>query len=207
METCDAAFKQLVRLRCYDALERNGFIRFRREGVDWPLEDGFHCWVGLNTGLYEEYVQINPFVGVHAVPVERFWNRISGQKYDRGSATYAIHIGKISPHVGVFRFTRDTDIDAEAERLALLYVDVGLPFAKAIASYDALLPLLVKRSESLGAYPYRVAACLYLTGRFADARFFIEDFMDRHPRYIETFAVPFLALPEVARSHACPHQP
>jgi hypothetical protein len=205
MEVCDAAFKRAVRLCCYGALERNGFSRFRREGVDWPLEGGFHCWVGLNTGLYKEYVQINPFVGVHAVPVEKFWTSImiGEQKYDRGHASYAIHLGKIAPHAKVFRFTRATDIDAEAERLARLYVDVGLPFAKSIATYDALLPLLVKRSESLGAYPYKVAACLFLTGRTGEARLFIEDFMNRHPRdlrQIEKFAIPFLALPEVARS-------
>ena len=200
MEVCDAAFKRTVLLCCYDALERNGFTRFRREGVDWPLEGGFHCWVGLNTGLYREYVEINPFVGVHAVPVERFWTSLKERKYDRGHASYAIHLGKIAPHAKVFRFTRDTDIASEAERLARLYVDVGLPFAKSIASYDALLPLLVRRSESLGAYPYRVAACLFLTGRVAEARLFIEDFMNRHPRdigEIEKFAVPFLALPEM----------
>jgi hypothetical protein len=200
MEVCDAAFKQAVLLRCYDALEGSGFTRFRREGVDWPLEGGLHCWVGLNSGLYKEYVQINPFVGVHSVPVERFWTSLKGHKYDRGSATYAVAVGKIAPDERIFRFARDTDLEAEAERLARLYVDVGLPFSRSIASYDALLPLLMKRSESLGAYPERVAACLFLTGRFAEARLFIEDFMNRHLRYIEGFSVPFLAIPEVAHS-------
>jgi hypothetical protein len=71
--TCDAAYKQVVLLKCYDALVTAGFTRFRKEGVDWPLENGFHSWVGLNTALFDEYVEINPFVGVHVVPIEKLW--------------------------------------------------------------------------------------------------------------------------------------
>lgn len=42
---CDASFKNKIRPACYDALEQEGFTRFRNEGMDWPLHDGFHCWV------------------------------------------------------------------------------------------------------------------------------------------------------------------
>ena len=51
MRRCNATFKNAVRLRCYDALEQEGFVRFRKEGVDWPLNNDFHFWLGLNTGL------------------------------------------------------------------------------------------------------------------------------------------------------------
>lgn len=70
-ERCDAEFRRVVRMKCYEALERAGFTRYRKEGVDWPMENGFHCWVGLNTALEHEYVEINPFTGVHAIAIER----------------------------------------------------------------------------------------------------------------------------------------
>ena len=69
MQRCNAAFKKAVLLRCYDALQREGFARYRKEAVDWPLNSDFHFSLELNTGLMPGYVQINPFVGVHAVTI------------------------------------------------------------------------------------------------------------------------------------------
>lgn len=197
VERCDTAFKRAVLLVCYDALETTGFMRFRKENVDWPLESGFNCWVGLNNNLEEEYFQINPFVGIHVVPIEKLWTsfKSSGKypaKYDRGHATYALHMGKLAPEERAFRFTRQTDVEVEAKRLAHLYATVGLSYARSIASYDRLLPLLQERVPMLGAYPERVAACLYLMGRKEEARTFVEDFLKTHRDYFEGFAVPFL---------------
>lgn len=193
---CDASFKQHVRVKCYEALAVVGFTRYRKEDVDWPLDKNFHGWVGLNTGLYDEYVEINPFVGIHSVAIDKLWTSLKvgayPSKYNRGVATYALHIGELAPKVPVFEFTRETNIDEEAARLAQLYVDVGLPYAKSIASYDSLLPLLQERIPMLGAYPERVASCLYLMGRKEEAQTFTEDFLTKKPDYFEGFAVPFL---------------
>src|SRR5258706_11069845 len=108
MEPCNAAYKNEILLSCYQALADQGFIRFRKENVDWPLENGFHCWVGLNAGLYAEYVEINPFVGVHSVRIEKLWTSMKRGKYpgkyDRGVATYGIHLGKIAPDERIFQF-------------------------------------------------------------------------------------------------------
>jgi hypothetical protein len=46
----------------------------------------------------------------------------------------------------------------------------------------------------LGGYPERVASCLYLMGRKAEAREFIENFPEKYREYIEGFATPFLEL-------------
>lgn len=197
VECCDAAFKRTVLLACYDALENAGFTRFRKENVDWPLGNGFHCWIGLNNDLKKEYFQINPFVGIHAAPLERFWTSLksSGKypaKYERAHATYALHLGGLAPEEGVFRFTHQTAIEEEAQRLARLYMTVGLSYARSIASYERLLPLLQERVPMLGAYPERVAACLYLMDRKEEARNFVEDFLKTHREYFEGFAVPFL---------------
>ncbi len=195
---CDNAYRQFVLQKCYDVLTEAGFTRFRKDGVDWPFENGFHCWVGLNTAIKAEFIEINPFVGVHVVPIEKLWNGLKvgkyAGKYNRGHATYAVHLGTLAPEDQAFRFTLQTDVGAEAERLARLYVKVGLPYAQLLASYERLLPLLRDRLPMLGAYPERVASCLYLMDRKDEARVFAEDFMKQQPDYFEGFAIPFLKL-------------
>lgn len=200
MAPCNAAFKKAIRLKCYDALEREGFTRFAKEGVDWPLREGFHCWVGLNTGLYPDRVEINPFVGVHVVPLAKL-RVLGGGKYDRRIATYAIHMGELpgARDEQAFAFTTkqsDTFIAAEIQRLARLYAMVGLNYARSIASYEALLPLLKGRLHMLGGYPENVACCLFLMNRVSEAYTFVQDFLAQEPGYFRSFAVPFLDMIE-----------
>lgn len=195
---CDIAFKQDVVRTCLDALSAVGFKRYRKNDVDSPLGNGFHCWVGLNTGLEQDHVDINPFVGVHVVPIEKFWTGLKvgryPAKYDRGTATYSTHMGKLAPTVPAFRFIRESEVALEAKRLAELYATVGLEYAASLASYDSLLPLFRDRVDMLGAYPERFAACLYLMDRKDEARTFVADFQKDHSDYFEGFAIPFLKL-------------
>ncbi len=193
-EPCDAKFKQHVLLKCFEALAAIGFIRYRKEDVDWPLEGGFHCWVGLNTGLYDERVEINPFIGIHVVPIMRLCTSLEGRKYSRSVSTYSLHMGDVSPREQAIEFARETDVEMQAARLAQLYLHVGLPYAKSIASYELLLPLLQERVPMLGGYPERVASCLYLMGRKEEALIFTEDFMIKEPDYFKCFANPFLKM-------------
>lgn len=191
-EPCNAKFKQQVLIKCNEALAIAGFTQYRKEEIDWPLDKNFHGWVGLNTGLYDEYVLINPFVGIHVVPLMKLYTTLEGRKYSRSIATYSLHLGELAPKTPVFEFSRETNLEEEAARLAQLYVDIGLPYSKSIASYELLLPLLQERIPLLGAYPERVASCLYLMGRKEEARIFTEDFLTQKPDYFENFAVPFL---------------
>jgi len=200
MTPCNGAFKKAVRLKCYDALEREGFTRFAKEGVDWPLFDGFHCWVGLNTGLYPGRVEVNPFVGVHVVPIAKL-RVLEGRRYDRSIATYAIHMGELfgARDEQAFAFTTTQGnifIASEAQRLARLYATVGLNYARSIANYEALLPLLKGRLHMLGGYPENVACCLLLMGQVNEAYTFVQDFLAQEPSYFRGFAIPFLDLIE-----------
>lgn len=201
MIQCDAKFKKAVLLKCYDAFEAVGFTRFRKEGVDWPLHNGFHAWVGLNTGLYPDRVDVVPNVGVHVLPIEKLCAVKDGKyayEYNRSTATYAINLGMLAA-VGderAFAFgpqQSEAFIDAECHRLARLYVTAGLDYAQSIANFDVLLTLLQENVDSLGGYPERVASCLYLMGREKEAREFATDFLSRHRDYFENFANPFLA--------------
>jgi hypothetical protein len=173
-----------------------GVCPLPESGCGLAVGKRFHCWVGLNTGLEKDHVQINPFVGVHVVPIEKLWtSEKSGKypgKYDRSHATYALHMGRLAPDETVFRFAPPMDVDAGAARLAQLYSTVGLAYAKSIATYERLLPLLQERVEMLGAYPERVACCLYLMGRKVEAQAFVEDFLPKNREYFEGFAIPFL---------------
>lgn len=192
--TAGAEFKQKVLMACCDALQRQGFTRYRKENVDWPLAEGFHCWVGLNTASCSEYIELNPFVGIHASKIMKMYTYIEGRKYDRSIATYPIHVGDIAPREDVFHFYNESDLAVTSERLARIYATAGLAYAQSISSYSALLPLLNARVEMLGGYPERVACCLYLMGRVRDARSFAEDFLQKERPYFEGFAVPFLQM-------------
>lgn len=198
-----AAFKMEILLQCYDALERAGFTRFRKQDVDWPIHNGFHAWVGLNATLISGRVDILPFVGVHVVPLERLWTSLkTGKwpgKYDRGSATYALNMGTVEAVADerAFAFGQaqsEAFIASECDRLARIYATGGLDYARSIASYESLLPLFREQVSSLGAFPERYATCLYLIGRKAEARSFVEEFLPKQTDYFEGFATPFLKM-------------
>ena len=186
----NAEFKRTILLVSYEALESEGFTRYRKEDVDRPINESFHCWVGLNTGLYADHVAISPFVGVHSPPIMKLAAQLEGWKYNRGDATYAIHMGEIAPDENAFQFTRSTDIAAEAKRLAKLYASVGLSYSQSIAGYSTLLPLLEERTPMLGGYPQSVACCLYLMGRIDDAQRYASTLLPN--RYLASFAAAFL---------------
>jgi hypothetical protein len=198
IDRCDAAFKQIVLLRCYDALAAAGFTRFKKEAVDWPLDAGFSCWVGLSTGISPDYVEICPMVGVQVAPIDRLWKRLTtgkyGGKYSRDVATYGVPMGSLAGGESSFKFFPRMDLSAQAARLAHEYATTGLAFARSIASYDLLLPLLKERAPIGGGYPQRVACCLYLMGRYAEARTWIEEFPPQRSEYLESFSIPFLQM-------------
>jgi hypothetical protein len=166
--------------------------------VDYPMQNGFHCWTGLNTGLYHDHVSVNPFVGLHVVPLGKL-RALVNRKYDRSVATYAVGMGELpearDERAFAFAPTQSEEfIKSEAQRLAHLYATVGLAYARSIASYEALLPLLQGRLEMLGGYPESVSSCLYLMGRLEEARDFVIAFREREPRYFDDFARAFLEM-------------
>jgi hypothetical protein len=197
----EVTLKKAVRLECYNALEQVGFTRFAKEGVDRPLSDGFHCWVGLNTGVYSNLVEINPFVGLHVVPLEKLAASIKGRRYDRRIATYAVPMGELrmAREEQAFAFTSEQStsfIASEARRLALLYETAGVEFAASIASYEKLLPYLKERLDMLGGYPESVACSLYLMNKKGEAAAFVRDFAVKEPSYFSGFAAGFLKMCE-----------
>jgi len=190
-QPCDAAFQKPVLLKCHDALSAAGFLRFRRQSVDWPFEAGFRCWVGLDTVLKKDHLAIHPFVGVHVVPIMKSYTALRYRKYSGTVSTCALDTSELKTHGPPFRFTRHPDVDAVVARLVRLYTRVGFVYAKSIANYQLLLPLLRSRVGKLAEYPERTAACLYLMGRKDEARSFTEKFLAQHRDYCDGFAVPF----------------
>jgi hypothetical protein len=205
MSACNAAFRDVIVDRCLMALAARGFDRFRKNDVNLHLHDGFYCWVGLNQGLYPDRLWIEPFVGIHTEPIARLYASLDNGKYavkyNRGVATYAVHMGELEDAKDEFKFAftpqqSDAFVQSEMDRLADLYATVGLTYAKSIASFEALLPLLKERVPMLGGYPQRVASCLYLMGRKSEARTFVENFLPDHRPVFEGFAIPFLEMLE-----------
>ncbi len=197
MSRCNAAFKKRILLLCYDALEAEGFTRFRKEDVDCPIHDGFHCWVGLNTGLYSDRLDIVPNVGLHVVPIEKLCAQLERRKYNRGVATYAVNMGVIpsAAEERAFAFgpqQSDAFVMAECKRLARLYATSGLEYATSIASYEALLPLLREGAPWLGGKPESYAVGLYLAGQTQEACAFVKEFVKEQPVHFRDFAAAFL---------------
>jgi hypothetical protein len=116
-----------VKSACVRALKDEGG-RFRYGIITFQISEGFLAWVGLNAATYTDYIEINPFVGIHWVPVMLAEQTASGEKYREGEfATYAIHIGELAPFEKVFRFRSESDLSPVAERLSELVMRVGLP--------------------------------------------------------------------------------
>ncbi|MBB4101055.1 hypothetical protein [Sphingomonas kyeonggiensis] len=199
---CDAKFKESVLGICLDALESAGFRRYRKDAVDWPVGKDFNAWVGLNTGLYEDRVEIGPFVGVHAARIEKMWMGLLGRKYPGPygrAATYSINIGEIDgaadlPTFAFAPWQSKRFIESEAIRLAEIYQSIGLGFSKSISSYESLLPLISQKVTMLGGCPERVACCIYIMGDMRGARQFVEGFLREEPDAFDAFARVFLKM-------------
>lgn len=186
---------------CETALVRHGFRRLRRHDVVFDISSDFLGWVGLNYGSHSTQVRINPFIGIHCVPLMRLVEELSGQSYQLGRyATFAVHLGEICPEVDTFDFSTEADLELESERLATTLRRYAVPFMEENASYAALLPILIDRVPTLGGYPQRLAVALYLMGRYEEARQFV---LGRRAEYeaeeavresFDRFALPFLKL-------------
>ena len=191
MPVINARFKFTVIEACCKALSDAGFQTFRKHNVDWPINHEFRAWVGLNTGLYADRVEISPFTGVHSVEIERLWTKIARSPYDRRFATYAIFLGELAPNERRFIFRTDVDLELESIRLALSYSNLGMAYSNSIASLAALEPLLKSRVSMLGGYPERYACCLHLQSRYEEALYFLRGFTADHPHFNRDFTANF----------------
>lgn len=196
MEISNAAFTKKITLKLCDALETQGFTRFRKEWVDWPIHDGFHCWVGLVVSHERDRVYVIPNVGVHVVPLERLVCKIDGnpkRKYNRIIASYALPLSFFADltneqWVTITHSITESAIDYQCEKLAKIYATNGLEYARSIASYETLARLIEPIVDTLGGKPERYAGCLYLNNRKQDARDFLLNFPAKDRPYIEEFA-------------------
>lgn len=197
------ATSQFVRLigdSCEAALVRHGFRRLRRDGVVLEIAKDFFGWVGLNVGNYGGSVRINPFVGIHCVPLMKLVSELCGEKYQLGRyATFAVHFGEVCPNVEVFDFWPDVDPLPESDRLATCLQEHGVPYMESYASLKALLPVLESRVSLLGGYPERTAVAYFLSGRNEDACRFVQVKQAEYLREdvgirqnFDRFAIPFL---------------
>lgn len=153
-----------IETKCALALARVGIETKAGIGTI-PLSEQSLGWVGLNAGHHENFTRINPFIGVHCPAIMKMTAAAGGKRYRaKEIATFAVFLGTLCPHVKQFIFTDETDVSAEAERLSAVVAEFGIPYMKKIANYPALLPLLEERIPSLGGYPQRYAAALYLGG-------------------------------------------
>ncbi|HWT99689.1 MAG TPA: hypothetical protein VN229_18795 [Terriglobales bacterium] len=201
MQRANAAFRDFAIDQCCARLEQTGLRRHAKGSGSLfaPINDAFQYWVGLNSGLYLTRVSLTPHFGVHVPQLDELVAEIRKssepkRKYDKRIATYTRAHTQLIKSPPQLDFAPAEDIEDSLERLVNLSTQVGLPFARSIASYEALLPLLRERVSMLGGYPERVACCLALMGQAEKALDFLREFAatDSHGKrfavFIEAFA-------------------
>jgi hypothetical protein len=154
-----------VEKACYEALRAEGFDVPKRDLIRIALSDEFFGWVGLNEGVHPEFVRINPFIGVHAVKVQKLFSEVRGKKYTLGeSPTIVVHLGEIAPKILEFLFENEGVMRAEAGRLATEIRSSGLKWMKENARYDAIIKILDGEKGSLGGKPEKLAIAKFVSG-------------------------------------------
>jgi hypothetical protein len=134
-------------------------------------------------------VRIDPFVGLHCVPVMRLFYELDfyrkpRPKYLLGrTATIAVHLGAFAPEMNAFIFKKDEPLTSEANRLAEAVVQHGLPWMRAHASLDALLGPLREREAMLNGVPERIAIVLLLLGRFEELTAYLDRKQDEFAQH------------------------
>ena len=89
-------FKKLILHGCLEALKEKGFHILRSGNATKEINNDFLVWLGLNVGVYDSHIEINPFIGVHCIPIMKLVSEMENEKYQKGRyATYAIHLGNI----------------------------------------------------------------------------------------------------------------
>jgi hypothetical protein len=189
---CDA-----VRAACYRSLARSGFVRYERWSIDWPFDEHFHCWARINVRESDRECEVEPMIGIHAARIERGWTALKVGRYRavyrRDLATIACSLLPVAGLAGPLTIRRHEAGMADVEKLVDLYRGVGLDFARGMAAYEALAPMLRERVGSLGGNPERLAFCLHLLDRRDEAIAFVSEFARTRPAYFEGFAEPFIA--------------
>jgi hypothetical protein len=198
----DRQFVDLALTHCEHALVKRGFRRLRKHKVALDITADWLGWLGLNTGNYSSHLLINPFVGIHCIPMMRLIAELGGERYKLGHlATFAVHLGCLCPDEDAIIFTPDSDVREVAERLAFVVQKYGVPYMRELANFETTLKALLTRVESFGGYPQRVAVVLYLMGKPEEARVFVNE---RQAEYLiesrdvrdifDRFAAPFIKL-------------
>lgn len=188
-------FRDEVDSAVYRALGAFGFQLQRRGSPCIRIDDSFYGWVGLNRSGVGDAVRIDPFIGVHCVPVMRMFYELDfyrnpKPKYVIGdTATISIHIGMLSSELRPFIFESDEPLESEAGRLAESVVKYGLPWMRAHASLNGILDRLREREAILNGVPERIAITLFLLGQFEELIAYLDrkrDEFAQHPGWAAT---------------------
>ncbi|MET0983164.1 MAG: hypothetical protein ABWY02_13765 [Telluria sp.] len=182
-------FRDEIDSACDRALESFGFRSRRRGSPLIQIDDDFYGWVGLNRSGTGDEVRIDPYVGLHCVPVMRLFYELDFYRQPRSkyllgrTATIVVHMGAFAPEMRAFIFERDAPLTSEANRLAEAVVEHGLPWMRTHASLDALLGPLREREAMLNGVPERIAIVLFLLGRFDELSAYLDRKQDEFAQH------------------------
>jgi hypothetical protein len=154
-----------------EELLRAGFERIDSRRVCLRIDANFLGWVGLNRGTVDGHLRVNPFVGVHSIPLMRAYYMARGERYVVGDvATFAQHLGEITPRATDFIVPDEASVAPVASDIATAITTHGVPFMRQIANYEALVTLLEPLAARFGGNPQKLALALHFQGKDAEAK-------------------------------------
>lgn len=173
--------RDFVDATCEAELRLRGFITPRKGTINFPINRDLVGWVGLNMGTRKEFIQVNPFIGVHVVPVMKMVAKFDGKPYKKGTiATLSVHLGELAPDVPTFRFSTRETATAEASRLAETIVDYAVPWFERYTDLTVVLDELLETDWRLGGIPERVAAMMVHLNRSDEAIRYVDMKLDEY---------------------------
>lgn len=196
------ALSKAAELALERALQSRSARRLPSGVVIFPLSEQSLVWVGINLGRHGEALRLNPFVGIHSIPVMTLVDKMVGARYQKGRyATFAVHLGELAPDVEVFEVRNESDAESEGKRIAAVVEELALPWLVKHSTLSELLPCLKSRLQMLGGYPERYAAAIASAGDLESAKAFVRNKLAEYRsddpavlEHFEKFAMPFLQL-------------
>lgn len=187
-----------IRDSCTREFSSRGYAKSKHGLFHIEVTKDFFGWIGLNEGVHSDRININPFVGIHCMPIEKMLAKCKGRRYRVGEiATFADHFGYVAPEAPgyQFRFFRNEPVEPLAKQLVEVVDDFARPAVVSQANYGSLISLLKEREARGGGVPEALAVAYYMTEGVESAQLYldriIEAFQEKGKEQIASRIVDF----------------
>lgn len=147
-----------------------GFKKRQREILTCDLNEESIGWIGLNHGIGEGIVSINPVIGIRHQPLEKLVAEISGDKFHPYlPPTISTPLGSFLPknQYPLWEFAEGCDNYKTEKDMIRKIKKCAIPFMRSHATFETMVPLLIedRLAPSELQVMKRIPAAYYLAGQ------------------------------------------